>query len=213
MNILVDGIMRNQHKTKGHDGVLTEEMNYNILSIEAVENSDLNEQLSFLLTERKLDTDENIEYYEQTIFTRLPPILIISINRTKFEDGVKYKNKCRFPFNNEISIDYCTEDDLNSKEYILFSIIVHIGDSIDTGHYISFVAEFDDTGNTVKWHEFNDKFVYYVDEKRVVDISFGSDEFSSAILFYVSKENISFITIHNAAYFGGLIKQRIKELN
>ena len=185
-------------------------MKYFILLINAVENSDLNEQISLLLTEKKMDSDDDIDYFKQTIFTKLPPILTISINRTMFIDGIPCKNKCMFPFNYELSVEYSNDSETNSKDYILFSIIVHIGESIESGHYISFVAEFNENGEISKWNEFNDKYVYHVKENRVIDISFGSDDYSSAILFYVSRDYLKNITIFNAAYIGGLIKNYIK---
>ena len=197
------------HNTKkiGSNYTLKEEMNFNILEIIAATNSSLEEQISLLRQPEIFQNEENISYSKEVIFTNLPLILIISIGRYKNENGILMKNSCLFPINNSISL-CCFNDDVEHLiDYELFAVIVHLGDGLDSGHYISFIASFnEDDDKHAVWHEFNDKEVYHVSEERVIEYAY----FMGSLAFYISKSNKNLISKFNAYYFGSFIKNYSK---
>ncbi|KAK8860216.1 hypothetical protein M9Y10_011881 [Tritrichomonas musculus] len=87
-----------------------------------------------------------------------PLILLVSINRTFFDNGIQKKSNVPFK---------------------LFASIVHHGKSIKNGHYTSMI----DCGKY--WCEFNDTHVFEVKEYRAIKLTKGKDNSSGILAVYI----------------------------
>lgn len=76
------------------------------------------------------------------MFTKLPPVLFLTLKRYKYKRGSNKPVKVLADLNYPEKIDLgfllgtATGDDMN---YTLFAVTVHKGQSYSSGHYYSFV--------------------------------------------------------------------------
>lgn len=106
--------------------------------------------------------------------THIPKILTIVINRFTFNKN----NMKQYKLYNDLIIPDILSFDINdvSHLYSLSGIIVHFGNSVNSGHYVSYIKN----DNLNIWSEYNDKKV-----KHGVDF-LSIDKSSIYILFYKS---------------------------
>ena len=104
----------------------------------------------------------------QTILTKLPEFLFIKVGRCKYDTTKIYK---RLNFNFEFQLDYPvhlqnyihgTDTQRKIKQYVLIGIIIHHGDTSNTGHYSALIRG----GPSDRW--------VYCDDMRVVEIDIDS---------------------------------------
>ena len=93
------------------------------------------------------------------IIQKLPKILIIQFKRFNYINGNWKKNNNYIDF----KINFNFSKMLNSKNanYKLYSIINHLGGSIDSGHYINY-SQIND-----KWYNFDDSNINELDESTI----------------------------------------------
>ena len=106
--------------------------------------------------------------------SKLPKILILSLQRLDFINNIK--NKCDVVFPIELDMNSYIDKDCantNNTSYHLYGIIYHKGE-IDFGHYISFINIFGQN----YWYEFNDVIINNVGS----ELKSYSDTY---ILFYI----------------------------
>ena len=105
------------------------------------------------------------KHKKKTFLTRIPKILILSLQR--INSYRQTKNECIVDFPEILDInDYIDADfkmNINTI-YNLFGIINHIG-AVNFGHYYSFIKFY----NKIDWYEFNDSDVKYIGNK-ILDI-------------------------------------------
>ena len=120
---------------------------------------------------------KNIEYHKKELFiTKLPKILIISLQRLNFRENTK--NECIINFSEKLDLSkYIDKDFKNNQtaEYNLLGFINHIG-TLNFGHYYSYIK----LENKTIWYKFDDSKVNRIGDK-VEDM----DE--AYILFYTRK--------------------------
>jgi ubiquitin C-terminal hydrolase len=109
-----------------------------------------------------------------TLIYKAPNILILILNRGKgnsFECEIKFSSKEILDLSkyNIISQD-------SPKEYKLFGVISHIGESSDEGHFIAYCKHFDDN-----WYMFNDSIAKTV----------GEDELTNGVPYILFYRNIN----------------------
>ncbi|KAI0199860.1 hypothetical protein F4808DRAFT_202436 [Astrocystis sublimbata] len=102
---------------------------------------------------------------------RLPPLLRVCLSRTDQMSSVKFVNHCEFPFDNLRFGNYILEANERRQiakilggeaadgfdgpaTYDLFAVICHAGPSLNSGHYICFTRNQDNT-----WTHLNDSTV------------------------------------------------------
>lgn len=120
-----------------------------------------------------------------------PDVLVIHLKRFKVEEGgdrfVKFG--CRIVFNLDLkffdpvtpssNFIYFKNDTFNvDKAYTLSSFIVHIGSSVDQGHYISIVKIMNE------WVLFDDDKVEVISEDRIHDFYGDATNGCGYIFFY-----------------------------
>ena len=95
---------------------------------------------------------------EKTItIIALPNVLVIQLSR--FRGLEKIEKYVRFP--TQISIRYNIDGNEYNTQYRIMGIIVHIGTSIQAGHYIAFIRAGE------KWFKMNDHIVSAVQWQTV----------------------------------------------
>lgn len=92
-------------------------------------------------------------------FTRLPDVFAIQLNRFKLDNNKSHKSLSRVSFGTELKIK---QTDLEIS-FDLYAVIVHIGVSADSGHYISLIK------SNNQWFKCDDKIVEKMNES---DLSF-----------------------------------------
>ena len=120
---------------------------------------------------------KNIEYHKKELFiTKLPKILIISLQRLNFRENTK--NECIINFSEKLDLSKYIDNDFKNNqtaEYNLLGFINHIG-TLNFGHYYSYIK----LENKTIWYKFDDSKVNRIGDK-VEDM----DE--AYILFYTRK--------------------------
>lgn len=111
-------------------------------------------------------THRNEPVRKNIAFWNFPKILIITLKRYS-PDGL-YKNNALidFPLDNLDLSKYVIGYKAKTYKYKLFGVANHMG-SVSGGHYTAFVL----TGDTQKWHCFNDATVSEMGEEQVVSSS------------------------------------------
>lgn len=89
-----------------------------------------------------------------SIVNRYAHILIMNIDRHIHNINGNNKNKSKILFKKNLL--------LNQKTYYLIGTIYHLGNNIDSGHYICKVYDF----NTLKWYIYNDSNVSIIKEEE-----------------------------------------------
>jgi ubiquitin C-terminal hydrolase len=121
-----------------------------------------------------------------------PPILIIQLKRFEFKDKKtsKITKEVDIPLDLDIS-DYTTNKDENiNTKYKLYSVIHHIGENFQSGHYTATIRDVD-TDNA-KWYKYDDSTVTEVTNAENL---FKKDK-EAYILFY-AREDIKNANIDN----------------
>ena len=150
----------------------------NINQIELSELLDIYFQEEIVEFVNKCQKCKNIEYHKKELFiTKLPQILIISLQRLNFRENTK--NECIINFSENLDLSkYIDIDFKNSQkaEYNLLGFINHIG-TLNFGHYYSYIK----LENKTIWHKFDDSNVNRIGNK--VENMDGA-----YILFYTKKD-------------------------
>ena len=98
----------------------------------------------------------------RTTLYKTPNILILILNRGK---GNSFD--CEIEFSSKKNLDLSRYNIINKdspKEYELFGVISHIGESSDEGHFIAYCKHFDDN-----WYMFNDSIAKCVGENELTN--------------------------------------------
>jgi len=114
--------------------------------------------------------------YFQYLRQKLPPLLTVRLMRYAFNNETKTasKNVVKVGYEEKLNVDYKVNEnsDIAVKNYNLVSFICHKGQSLNTGHYISYVKK-DDV-----WFE-------YDDSKKTGPLRFDQiDKTNTFLLFY-----------------------------
>ncbi|KAL3914257.1 MAG: hypothetical protein SGILL_006174 [Bacillariaceae sp.] len=107
---------------------------------------------------------------------RLPNILVIHLKRFEYGHGFrreKLDTYVDFPFEGLDMAPYCPSasddkafvDDTVPAEYDLFAVVNHYG-RMGFGHYTAFATQWDETGMSGEWDEFDDSRVERVDRSN-----------------------------------------------
>jgi hypothetical protein len=177
---------------------------YYIIPVIILDCKNLNESLKNNVVESEFNynncscTEENNnqkkKMYRKNVFVKLPNTLIFHLYRFSAEKK-KIMKKYEFPVGDDEILDmskYSVEIDSSGKEkkenfthreeyykYKLVGIIIHAGENISSGHYISFVREreYKEDGKVEfgRWIEFNDNRVKFVNVSYVKENSFGGE--------------------------------------
>jgi ubiquitin C-terminal hydrolase len=93
-----------------------------------------------------------------------PNILVIFISRFETFNSmlIKKKNLIEFPFT--IDINSITDTSEQKTEYKLISVINHLGNDIETGHYTTFALCDKDN----KWYSYNDNLVKQISSYNII---------------------------------------------
>lgn len=97
-------------------------------------------------------------------FTKLPNIMIVQLKR--FDNFMrKVKNFVRYPRELDISkiSDKIGLDHGKNDIFELYSVLIHEGFSLNSGHYFSYIKH-----KNKNWYEANDSFVSKIDERTVM---------------------------------------------
>ena len=129
---------------------------------------------------------------KELIFSSLPKVLVLQLNRFKYNTQTNEMEKIndRFEFYNELNLGKYTNHYGNIySEYECFGVVVHIG-RINGGHYYSYIKNFSDS----LWYKFNDESVTIVEEYEVFDNNFGGESIiykkvNDGEVFQSKKEN------------------------
>lgn len=123
------------------------------------------------------EKDIDVEHEVDKGFFRLPANLIVSLKRFKIVKGKQEKKMDNVFIDERLDLsDYATFSTPDSVVYNLKSIICHVGNSLEGGHYYSVVKTDDD-----KWVKFNDDRVTPFDFKDL-------DKTTPYIIFYSRKD-------------------------
>eukprot|EP00899_Mesostigma_viride_P026981 jgi/Mesvir1/7468/Mv25119-RA.2 len=148
------------------------------------------------LTARKprggADSEDNDEDdYKQTRFKDLPPVLVLSLERSGKQGTAKINDRYEFPQELDLDVDnrkYLTQDADPSVRnlYELHSVIAHDEGGL-TARYYAFIRP--DLGD--QWYKFDDERVTKVDAAAVIPGSFGGEQkaVSACMLVYVRKSD------------------------
>ena len=146
--------------------------------------------------------------YPNTNFIKLPLILSFYLNRVIYIDEEhSIKNFVKIFIEDKIEI----ECDNIRQEYDLFAIIIHIGESANSGHYTSFIKMRDD------WFYYNDDNIYKVKEELVQHYSFKSKHKNATMVFYIKHDESQNIRLNQSQIgeynynYGEIPNESIKE--
>ncbi|KAJ5067510.1 ubiquitin carboxyl-terminal hydrolase 15 [Anaeramoeba ignava] len=121
---------------------------------------------------------EKIQYYcsfcrqqvlatKQLSISHFPLILVITLKRYNFfqKQVVKNNSFIKFPevFNSNNFSTIIPESSQKPINYLLYALVIHQGDSANTGHYISYVRN----SNNI-WYKFDDEKIQQVSLKTVL---------------------------------------------
>ena len=157
----------------------------------------LTELLDFELSRRLIDGFEH-----QIQFTQISDVFSISLNRVAYERKVPVKIMTSVICQEEIFLP-CGGD---SSPYELFAMIVHIGSSAVSGHYVSYIRMED------KWFYFNDEVIFEITYEKVFNDCFDSQNKTVSMAFYIKKENQPLITDDNMSYFYSCLTETINSV-
>lgn len=141
----------------------------------------------------------------------LPTILALHLKRFKYseekETNIKLFNKIRYPLRLEVSSTFNTKI---SKKYELCSIVVHMGNGPQHGHYVSVCKT-----KLYGWLLYDDETVESIDEETVLRFIGDQDDQETAyVLFYKDmgdcKENSDETTTGNETNYDENVQQLIK---
>ncbi|RKP21873.1 cysteine proteinase [Rozella allomycis CSF55] len=122
--------------------------------------------------------NQNRECIRNTELKRLPPVLMIQLLRSQFDQASmklkKKKNILNFP--NDLT--------LNGVDYQLCSVLIHIGKSVNRGHYFSYTFDFDSN----HFKRFDDHKVFDTESENVKFKNAAKDAY---MLIYLEKNSIT----------------------
>eukprot|EP00755_Sulcionema_specki_P005530 Sspe_Gene.33002::Locus_16150_Transcript_1_1_Confidence_1.000_Length_2446::g.33002::m.33002/K11838/USP7, UBP15; ubiquitin carboxyl-terminal hydrolase 7 len=137
----------------------------------------------------------------RTIFTKLPPVLMLHLKRFQFNMTTGRQSKINDQQHFPTSLDMAPyveggRDPAANHEYQLFGVLVHSGD-VHCGHYYVFLQP----GFGGAWYRYDDERVIQVSEQDAVAENFGGEyggghlpRYASAyMLVYVRKEDSKWV--------------------
>ncbi|EAY11931.1 Clan CA, family C19, ubiquitin hydrolase-like cysteine peptidase [Trichomonas vaginalis G3] len=137
---------------------------------------DIYKSFQHYISPQKIDEYKTDEWGKQkamisTLFTHLPDVLILHLQRFEFDPNSLSMTKIntRYQFMTEIDMkDFMDEASNESTEFTLTGVIVHSGNPIG-GHYYSYLK----TKNDSQWYLFNDSSVRTATEEKAVSTNYG----------------------------------------
>lgn len=135
-----------------------------------------------LIGENRYKT-ENDGYQDADIYTsfvKLPPVLMMQLKRFVYTGFGSSKITDNFEFYPEITL----KENGNDCVFALYAVLVHLGSTSGSGHYISHCRV-----SPTQWAEFNDQEVTEVPQKRAIDGNFGGTS-CAYMLIYVKKNEV-----------------------
>ncbi|OQS07536.1 ubiquitin-specific protease [Thraustotheca clavata] len=143
-------------------------------------------QVEDLATSNRVHCDRKCQqkttHHIQTLFMRLPSVLIFQLNRFTFDNGIMGKNSASviFPVHRLNMLPYMFNRNANQlNQYHLFAVCAHVGSTLNTGHYLAY-TRLTTTSTTSMWLKYNDAQLTILDEKTMLQ-----DTASTAyLLFY-----------------------------
>ncbi|KAH0723881.1 hypothetical protein KY290_005327 [Solanum tuberosum] len=120
-------------------------------------------------------------FEKQLLIDRAPSVATLCLKRFNNDGFVVQKVDKHVSFPLELDMLHYTNK-INNEEmkYDLYAVIVHLGFSISSGHYYSFIR-----CNPNEWYKFNDEHVHWVHEDHVLAEQ-------AYILFYVKRGTLWF---------------------
>ncbi|OHS93496.1 hypothetical protein TRFO_40213 [Tritrichomonas foetus] len=120
---------------------------------------------------------------------KVPPYLIISLNRFTYNyntmERLKIDSPFEFPIDLDLTPNSCEKDQI--LKFKLKGVILHSGTAM-FGHYISYVND----RKSGKWLCCNDSRVSYIEESKVLENAYGkTSSMSGYLLFYDRIDTIS----------------------
>ena len=76
---------------------------------------------------------------ERVKFSLCPKILIIQLGRFKYDSSIQSSSKINQSIKNELKIKIKNDDSTIIHRYELCQLIEHCGESINNGHFISYI--------------------------------------------------------------------------
>lgn len=104
------------------------------------------------------ELNKKVNMFKLGCFMKLPPYLFLKINRFNyFDDEI---NKV------PMIVDY--EFELNNAKYMLYGVVMFVGNNISCGHYYTYVRH-----NNHTWYKCNDSVIEYATIEEVLYNAFG----------------------------------------
>jgi ubiquitin C-terminal hydrolase len=128
----------------------------------------------------KFDNEIPEEHYKQIYFWNLPKVLTIQLKIFDYS-GTKVVKPIQLDFILDLNEFVSGYDNVNNI-YQLYGICCHIGNSLQCGHYISFVKE------NGEWNCYNDDSVFSIKEELLTN-EINSHHLNPYLLFYRKKNN------------------------
>lgn len=123
--------------------------------------------------------DHKDKSLKQSFFYQQPNVLVLHLARWNWNDGTGNKLHTNVEFEADLNVESVMAQDVSnparSTLYHLYSIIVHLGEKRNNGHYVAYVKHRDD-----KWYLHNDAEVRCVD----FDIVVKKQSRNAYMLFY-----------------------------
>lgn len=123
-----------------------------------LKNSLEKEKISYNCEECK---EKNIELSKLSVIDKLPLILMVIVNRCGFNNQLnkKHMNPIRNITEFKIKDVFPEIENIeNNEKFVLYAMIIHSGENMNSGHYFSFIKPNEDNNNN-EWFEFNDRKV------------------------------------------------------
>lgn len=123
-----------------------------------------------------------------TDINKLPPYLIILLNRFKYveQKEIKIFDYCQIYEYLNLRDILKDQKHLEDSEYVLYAVIVHVGSSTETGHYYTIIR---DNENINQWFVMNDSLVYVVDKMDLTEVFKEYEGDTPYLLFYQKNSN------------------------
>lgn len=188
-------------KAKG-DSVSLEAFTLLALDIVSEDVTDISNAIGKICAEEKV-SDRGMTKRVQ--FKQLPKVLVLQLNRFAFNPqtstACKVKKSIDFQLTFNFDLEWCVDDIKGPIEYTLYSIICHIGENADGGHYNAIVRynvtdpNKDPTGQA-GWFLFDDMSVRPIYEAEV--LKHGATAYLLIYMLQNEKVDIFSASVHEA---------------
>eukprot|EP01060_Flectonema_neradi_P031970 TRINITY_DN4993_c0_g1_i3.p1 TRINITY_DN4993_c0_g1~~TRINITY_DN4993_c0_g1_i3.p1 ORF type:complete len:825 (+),score=145.82 TRINITY_DN4993_c0_g1_i3:1813-4287(+) len=101
---------------------------------------------------------------KQSLIHRAPSVLVVQLQRFQFKSQFSSKISKRITYPLTLDISHFMAASCDSTQYTLTALLIHVGDTVNFGHYVSAVA------HNGQWYLYNDSVVKPIPGDRALEL-------------------------------------------